>query len=124
MPETRATAKAKSEPTPKNMENENRRMPETRATAKAKSEPTPENMDSERPQGSVAPNPTTSNVDTDGIIHFFNRTLGQTNESQASDLSSRTLAGEPALEDRLQISGSGKQTGQYQEILIPDCPPR
>ncbi|KAK9716791.1 Retrotransposon gag protein [Popillia japonica] len=75
-------------------------MPDTRATAKAKNEPAPQNMDPERPQSAVAPNPTTSNIDTDGIIHFFNRTLDQTNESQASDQSSRTQA-EPALEDRL-----------------------
>ncbi|KAK9703805.1 Endonuclease-reverse transcriptase [Popillia japonica] len=76
-------------------------MPDTRATAKAKNEPAPQNMDPERPHNSsVASNPTTSNIDTDGIIHFFNRTLGQTSESQASDQSSRTQV-EPALEDRL-----------------------
>ncbi|KAK9680445.1 hypothetical protein QE152_g39082, partial [Popillia japonica] len=75
-------------------------QPKEATTAKAKYEPTPQNMDPERPQGSVAPNPTASNIDTYGIIHFFDRTLGQTSESQAFDQSSRTQA-EPALEDRL-----------------------
>ncbi|KAK9720173.1 Retrotransposon gag protein [Popillia japonica] len=75
-------------------------MREARVSQDCERTPTQGSNDSEGQVRANTPGHGASNIDTDGIIHFFDRTIGQTSESHAFDQSSRTQA-EPALEDRL-----------------------